>query len=969
MNKIVGLIFIFYFPLSAMAQQESVIERRFRVSDSLALLGLYDNAIRALDSVIVYYPKVAEAYRRVITLEEKRNNHGGAFDAATGWVSIAPDDYEANIQAGWYGMLGKKGERAGHYLYNALKVRPFNDKTYRYLFYFYLLQDNEVKLVEYMVKTGLYAGSNPNLIQAFKDEYAALGRWVRKLTYDSAYIVDYLKQQLILNNSFSSTKILDSIKLLESENKDGLDKQLISYKEKFIIAENKVPENIRRRPLIAQCYIDLARNEFLMGSKEKFNIHVNNATTEWLAYNDLEGLAYNYLHLVRIMTPDYPLGLMLKLPLLAGQKMNDKNVMHQAYYELSNYFMNFKMTDSALFYLKKSYDITVDASDKAFYYFRNLQKEAIFRTAEGLNRIYRIRHNLDSALYYAAVAQKHHSNPRSARHLFLEAITYQDCKDYAKAKSIYEKIMSDDFSFKTNVSQWIVFANLGRCYLKMENFPKAQEYLIKSLNFEMDRESLNDFWDNPAITRENTISDLRQVYVKTNNADSLFSMGEWERKRNALTSHKNFGFSQTLVTLSEVQAQLKPDEACIQYFSHDEYGMVMLVFNNSQKRIIRKSNEELESIFSSESLKVISAKVIEESASFASQFGLIIPSSDRIGLLMSQFAYRYNLYVGKYKNTRGIKLGEVKSVDNVNQFKAIEACLYEIFFKPAQPLLTTTKKLFLNTIQESQFIPFDVLRNQQDKYLTESYAITYVPSFTVQAYLKGKPRNPSNEILMIGNPDYGGFSTESDNGRGLDLLEWGYKNWTDLPGTEIELKTIAGLSQAVTILQQKDISESIIKKFSSEGLLKKYSIIHFALHGLSPIDSYEYISLIVTESTNEHDGFLQFREILGLDLNAELVCLSACETALPSRDMRTLKYYNLSDAFLYAGAKNILASSWKIDDDATAVFMRRFYENLFESNKNYAWALQKTKMEFIRGEHKPEWKSPSYWGAFKLIGY
>ena len=121
------------------------------------------------------------------------------------------------------------------------------------------------------------------------------------------------------------------------------------------------------------------------------------------------------------------------------------------------------------------------------------------------------------------------------------------------------------------------------------------------------------------------------------------------------------------------------------------------------------------------------------------------------------------------------------------------------------------------------------------------------------------------------------------------------------------------------------------------------------------------------------DGNLEVHEIFNLDLDANLVVLSACQTALGSGYAEVIPkgddLISLNRAFLYAGTPSVVASLWEISDPSTAAFMSRFYENL--KGKNKAIALAQTQQEMLYGnllEDKDDYSHPYYWAAFVLVG-
>ncbi len=157
-----------------------------------------------------------------------------------------------------------------------------------------------------------------------------------------------------------------------------------------------------------------------------------------------------------------------------------------------------------------------------------------------------------------------------------------------------------------------------------------------------------------------------------------------------------------------------------------------------------------------------------------------------------------------------------------------------------------------------------------------------------------------------------------------------------------------------------------IENLNDENLAD-YRILHFATHGIldisKPADSGLVLSLF-DEKGNEKSGFLSLDKVYNLNISSELVVLSACQTAL-GKDIRGEGLIGLSRGFLYAGSSRIIASLWKVDDFATAEFMKHFYRFHLEKNLPASSALQKAKLEMMK---IPRYKSPFYWSGFAILG-
>jgi CHAT domain-containing protein len=149
--------------------------------------------------------------------------------------------------------------------------------------------------------------------------------------------------------------------------------------------------------------------------------------------------------------------------------------------------------------------------------------------------------------------------------------------------------------------------------------------------------------------------------------------------------------------------------------------------------------------------------------------------------------------------------------------------------------------------------------------------------------------------------------------------------------------------------------------------LRNYRIIHFATHGLSNSEKPELSGVmlsLIDEHGNGRKGFLGLHDIYNLDLSSDLVVLSACRTGL-GKNVQGEGIVGLSSGFMYAGAKSVVASLWKVDDDATAELMSRFYTAMLKDRLPPGEALKRAKLE-IRGQKR--WQAPFYWAAFVLQG-
>lgn len=149
--------------------------------------------------------------------------------------------------------------------------------------------------------------------------------------------------------------------------------------------------------------------------------------------------------------------------------------------------------------------------------------------------------------------------------------------------------------------------------------------------------------------------------------------------------------------------------------------------------------------------------------------------------------------------------------------------------------------------------------------------------------------------------------------------------------------------------------------------LGEYRIIHFATHGILNTEHPGLSGLVLSqfdEQGRPQDGFLRLHDIYNLSLPVEVVVLSACDTGL-GKDIRGEGLLGLTRGFMYAGASSVVASLWKVDDEATAEFMEFFYRGMLQEGLSPAAALRKAQIAMLG---KKRWRSPYYWSAFVLQG-
>jgi CHAT domain-containing protein/tetratricopeptide (TPR) repeat protein len=187
-----------------------------------------------------------------------------------------------------------------------------------------------------------------------------------------------------------------------------------------------------------------------------------------------------------------------------------------------------------------------------------------------------------------------------------------------------------------------------------------------------------------------------------------------------------------------------------------------------------------------------------------------------------------------------------------------------------------------------------------------------------------------------------------------------------LPATESEVTEIAALFNGRNFKTSTFKGAEADERITKSGMLKNYRYLHFATHGIADEHSPELSRIFLNSSTSGEDGILFAPEIYNMEMNAELVTLSACETGL-GKISKGEGVIGLSRALVYAGARNVMVSFWSVADQSTSELMKAFYRILlFEENGDFGESLRKAKIELMRDER---YRSPYYWAPFVMIGF
>jgi len=186
-----------------------------------------------------------------------------------------------------------------------------------------------------------------------------------------------------------------------------------------------------------------------------------------------------------------------------------------------------------------------------------------------------------------------------------------------------------------------------------------------------------------------------------------------------------------------------------------------------------------------------------------------------------------------------------------------------------------------------------------------------------------------------------------------------------LPYSLQEARAIFKVADPGQTFKALDFDASRVTAMSPE--LAKYRIIHLATHGIVNLRRPELSGVLfstVDKQGRPQNGYLGLNEIYSLNLPADLVVLSACETGI-GKQIRREGLIALTRGFMNAGAERVVASLWKVDDRATAELMGEFYNEMFVHKLKPAAALRAAQLKLSQ---RPAWRNPHFWAGFVLQG-
>jgi CHAT domain-containing protein len=287
----------------------------------------------------------------------------------------------------------------------------------------------------------------------------------------------------------------------------------------------------------------------------------------------------------------------------------------------------------------------------------------------------------------------------------------------------------------------------------------------------------------------------------------------------------------------------------------------------------------------------------------------------------------------------------------------------ELFNMLLRPILETGQEENLVIVRDGQLhlVPFDALENQPGRYVVESQTVVYAPSATSYYLLNrevARSANAAVPFLGVGGIPYSQAALKpiifSPNEKQAGL--------TDLPFSKQEvLDASAALAGKNTLLLADRATELAFKRV----VQTHYGTIHMAVHGFANSPDPDNASLVLLPTpTAGEDGLLHASEIAMMHIDANLIVLSACDTAVgPIQGEEGIS--TISNSFLLAGAKGVVSTLWSAQDESFLFLMQQFYSRIAAGDRpglTLAKAKRKLLQQFAGAA------VPYFWAGFTFEG-
>ncbi|MGM0452336.1 MAG: CHAT domain-containing protein [Thermodesulfobacteriota bacterium] len=535
-------------------------------------------------------------------------------------------------------------------------------------------------------------------------------------------------------------------------------------------------------------------------------------------------------------------------------------------------------------------------------------------------------------------------------------------KSYAPAQAAYDKALSLSRQMHIKETRWRALYGMGQAVLEDKtDRDRAAAYFREAIDIiESMRAAIGikDLKENFMVNRLSVYEALVQLLADMDRPAAAFEIAEQSRSRNfidLLGTQRIAPGSAAETELYQKQAVLRSEiEATEQMLANaetpaetEEYKAAFQQLKNERENLmldIQANHPQLSTLISVPPVDL-------EKIAWRLEPGVALLSYYVLENEVICWVVRHQKQNSDTAPVRMVRIAADKAqlAQNIRQYRKIiqnlqpwqrhAGELYERLMAPVKTHLDGIHTIGIIPHGALHYLSFGTLYGNQ-RFVVDDYSLFYLPSASVlDATIPRRIKRPKFQlkVLAIGNPD----------------LE---NPALSLPFAEQEVRSIQWNFPEITLLTREKATEAWVVDHIAD-----YDIIHIASHGeFDPVNPLMSAIKLSAGQNPADDGDLRATEVFGLDIRADMVYLSACQTGL-GKVKTGDEIIGLNRSFFYAGTHTVVSSLWRVSDVSTAMLIKAFYREYTRHNKSRS-------LQAATRHVKNRYPHPGYWGAFTLVG-